>query len=125
MDSSSDSIIVSNYAYLTFEDKKRNDQMFLNFVGSTNQECVRDITKESSILIAPSSRVSSCLDATRGGNASSLSLKAGYDAWPGKNMNDFLMVPCEQNTWRNHIESDADKSCSVRHQMFMNLTKKR
>jgi hypothetical protein len=65
---------------------------------------------------------------TRAGNAKEcrpLDNMAGYDNINSvPSMNEYLMVPCRVNTFRNHLECDQNKCCSVRHQLFMNHTKR-
>jgi len=127
----SDTIHCNNYAYLVFQHKKDNDEIFINRMSKTVPHCVRPIDDESKLWSgSKSSRIPSCDPdiMNRGGNAPSKSphcIKAGYQAWPSRNPNDFLLIPCETNTWRNYVDCDAKKCCSVHHQMFGNVTKRK
>ena len=60
---------------------------------------------------------------TRGGN--------DYSCFPEKmpcftmDTSEFLMTPCHENTFQNHLVCDENKCCSLRHQMFNNITKRK
>ncbi len=134
MQYSSDQFICNTYAYLTYEHKKGNDRIFMNQMTSPQPICPRNVSAESEMWLSNkfSARVKTCTPEimTRGGNAlvpPGSAVKAGYPAWPVPNghPNDFMLNPCQSNTWRNHIESDDEKACTVKHQMFMNCTKRK
>jgi len=127
----SDSIQCNNYAYLVFQHKQDNDTIFINNMTKVVPHCVRPIDNETKLWSGSvSSRVYTCEPEVmnRGGNAPQEPppcLRAGYNAWPSSHPNDFLLYPCKKNTWRNYVSCDSDKCCSIHHQMFDNVTKRK
>lgn len=101
---------------------------FLQQLGKTQPVTLRDVDRETGFLQGQSTRTF-CNEATntRGGNAVPCKDSAciGYKCYTPYHMHDWLLTPCVDNTFRNHIECDDDKCCSIRHQMFMNITKRK
>ncbi len=127
----SDSVQCNNHAYSVFKHKQENDSIFINNMTKVLPHCVRPIDDESKLWAgSQSTRIYTCTQdmMIRGGNAPNIPppcLKAGYKTWPSRHPNDFLLYPCETNTWRNYIDCDASKCCSIHHQMFDNVTKRK
>lgn len=126
----SDSMMCSSYADLVFHHKKDNDGIFLNHMTTTVPLCVRSVCDEYYLWTdSLNSRKYECTSAimTRGGNytCKEKNIMTGYNAFPNKVPNDFLLVPCPSNTFRNHVDCDENKCCSVNHQLFNNWTKRR
>lgn len=126
----SDFMLCNSYAALVYDHKRANDEVFTNIICRDRPVCVRDIDKESRLWMeTKNSRVKTCTDdiMNRGGNATfpTAHINAGFSAWPDVNANDFLLNPCRENTWKNHLHADDEKLCSIKHQMFMNITKRR
>lgn len=125
----SDQILCNNYASVVYEHKKQNDDVFLNIITQPRQYCARAIDRESSFNISESSRQKKCTDdiKTRGNNATCFEkpkIQVGYDAFPNKVQNDYLLVPCPRNTFQNYVVQNKEKGCSVHHQLFNNMTRR-
>ncbi len=122
----SDHMICNNYAALTFQHKYDNDTIFINQISKGAPRCIRPLDDESRLWISQNPRMCDW-DTLRmlQNKKENTPIKAGYDAYPDVNKNDFLMIPCKQNTFKNHIECDDNKCCSVNHQLFENITRRR
>jgi hypothetical protein len=127
----SDHMICNTKSLLTFEHKKTNDQLFYQQMGNTQRVHLRDVEREYSLLtdsLNPKLYVCNNSIDSRGGNAISCDragICQGYNCYNAYHMNDYLLIPCKENTFVNYVDCDNNKCCSVRHQMFMNITKRR
>jgi hypothetical protein len=127
----SDNMICNTRAHNTYKHARENDGVFLQRMNNTQATSIRDLDLEHRLRIATQDpRKYVCSDAikTRGLNASRCGdnkpFCQGWSCYTNYHLDEFLLTPCKTNTWRNHIECDEDKCCSVHHQMFMNHTKR-
>ena len=125
----SDTMICNTKAFATFYNKKQNDLAFYYGVFNTVPTPWLDIDIDSKLKVSgrdPRECVLSRATMTRGGNAVTC-LPERTPCTPERvwNTRDFLMDPCRENTFRNHVVCDAEKCCSMRHQLFMNMTKRK
>jgi hypothetical protein len=132
----SDDIRCNNINFLRFKDKKQNDTMFcMRMNGCTVPKEPKNIDNESKLWRG--SRGANCslpYYLTRGGNSKKCPTPVtetrkdaivGYDNFESAySLNNYLMVPCKQNTFRNYVQCDNEKCCSIRHQLFMNVTRR-
>lgn len=130
----SDNILCNNLNYFDFYQAKDNNQAFCWQM----QGCVLPGDKmiDSETHLWRGKKEDDCtigLFETRGGNAkdptcgkkvNKIDVAAGYDNYTANSLENYLLVPCKQNTFRNYVNCDQNKCCSIRHQMFMNLTKR-
>lgn len=128
----SDIMVCNTKANLTWKHKKENDMIFFKQMGGTVPTKIRNVEAEFFLKTCDNNpRKYVCNDNinTRGGNAivscPDLSICQGYNCFTDNHMGEYLMIPCKTNTYRNYIECDNDKCCSVHHQMFDNMTKRR
>lgn len=113
--------------------RKENDSLFLQRMNNTQPSQLRNFDEEFALFtdsIDPKKYICNEAINSRGGNAvfcakKGQALVGGYENYTSYHLNDYLMVPCKQNTWRNHIECDKDKCCSILHQMYDNVTKRK
>ena len=122
----SDAILCNNIEFLQFKHKKETDLNFMNSFKVSTPCGIRDVSKEYKLWTETfGTKVATCdeIIMTRGGN------NHGYngDFQPDVNNKacEYLMNPCQKNTFRNHLVEDTEKVCSLRHQMFNNNTKRR
>lgn len=127
----SDSMICNTKALMTFNHKKENDILFYNQMGNVQPTQLRDFDAEYELFTnTMNPRLYTCnpyVDA-RGGNAFQAperTMCQGYQCYNSYHMQENLLVPCKENTFQNYVDCDNDKCCSVRHQLFMNVTKRR
>ena len=126
----SDAIQCNNYAKTLFDMKKTNDAIFAQqFNMPQPTGCINRCEELKLWTNTFTSRAPNCDEfiMTRGNNLTHKPMQhcAGYQCYPQRGKSEFLMIPCPQNTWNNHLEQDDTKICSVRHQMFNNVTKRR
>jgi hypothetical protein len=125
----SDAMICNTKAYATFYHKKQNDLSFYQSVFNSTPKPWLDIDTDTLLKMGgrdPRECLLSPAMLSRGGNAVSCRperLPCGPERF--KDTRDFLLDPCPDNTYRNHVVCDAEKCCSVRHQTFMNVTKRK
>jgi hypothetical protein len=129
----SDNILCNNTRYYDFYNKKQNDLALCWQLNGCSLPADKNIDFETRLWRGSSDDCRYGVMWTRGGNAKDPSCKkkhtqidvlAGYDNYTSSSLNDYLLIPCKQNTFRNYISCDDNKCCSIRHQMFMNLTKR-
>lgn len=127
----SDHMICNTKSARTFKHRKENDLMFYAQVNNAYGPPSRNMEHEFSILTGTDPRVCTLTPhiASRGGNLVSKCpdqlFCQGYSCFTPYYMPDYLMIPCTENTFRNYVVCDENKCCSLRHQMFMNLTKRK
>lgn len=129
----SDTMVCNTRANNIYKQRKENDTLFLQQMNNTQPTRLRDFRAEFDLLSAAMNpRKYTCNDAilSRGANVTSCGLNqdvcVGWDCYNAPyHAGDFLMYPCKDNTWRNHIECDATKCCSIKHQLYMNNTKRK
>lgn len=127
----SDSIVCNNRAYLGWKYTKMNDTLAQQRFQGTLPTGIRDIDTESHLWTStmnPREYVCSPMVTSRGRNDMTCKpdeFYQGYDNFNGRSLSDYLLIPCKENTFRNHIECDSDKCCSIRHQLFCNMTKRK
>lgn len=121
--SQSDSMICNSKAFATFKNKKQSDLSFYYSIDN-KVDSPLPYTNDSAFMIPQDTRMCVMTNGImmRGGN--------GYSCLPDKmscftrDTSAFLLDPCPENTFQNHIVCDDDKCCSLRHQMFNNITKR-
>lgn len=125
--SRSDQLLCTNSAFLHYKDKKQNDGLFMQQMSRPRDMCLRDIDKENRFFITPSSREYTCspMMASRGGNVGCEPEVKCPKLYTNYNMNEFLLVPCPKNTYKNYLVFDDTKMCSKTHQLLNNWTKRR
>ena len=130
----SDNIICNNMKYYDFYGKKKDDLAFCWQMHNCNRLPEKVINDET--MLWRGHKEKNCdlgYMKTRGGNIKEYLCKemkkpmgpAGYDNYNAQSLQDYLLVPCKQNTFKNYINCDDKKCCSIRHQMFMNHTKRK
>lgn len=130
----SDNIVCNNLNYFDFYHRKGNDHAFCWQMQGCMLPGEKAFDKETHLWRGK--KEDDCtigLFETRGGNAKAMTCEkslinieqaAGYDNYNANSLTEYLMVPCRQNTFRNYLNCDDKKCCSIRHQMFMNHTKR-
>lgn len=127
----SDVIACKARAYNIYKHRKENDIMFLQQFANPQPVGIRDIRDEFSLLTAaldPRKYICNDMILSRGGNADYCDKEPfcqGYKCYSQYHLNEFLMTPCKYNTWRNYVDCDDTKCCSVHHQMYDNWTKRK
>jgi len=125
----SDSMICNTKAHNTFQHKKQNDLIFYNAISDKIGIPMRDVDSELLLWKGRDPRECSLTSSvtSRGGNAKTCdtNICQGYTCFQPAYLDEFLLEPCKENTFRNHIVCDETKCCSLRHQLFMNITKRR
>lgn len=126
----SDYILCKNIQDLQFKHKRENDVKFMSLLSKPLPCCIRDVNEEYKIWTDTfKTRTPNCSEiiATRGGNNKKSGVDkqcGGYECYQGKYNNNFLLLPCKENTFQNYLVEDNEKICSVSHQMFNNMTKR-
>lgn len=122
----SDAMLCRNVENLQFKHKRETDVSLMNTFRPAVPCRIRDVQQEYKLWTETfGTRPATCdeMIMTRGGN------NHGYHGGFNpelKNKNcEFLMDPCSQNTFKNHLVEDDVKTCTLRHQMFNNITKRR
>lgn len=130
MDQQSDAMICNTRANNVYKHALENDALFLQRMNNSMPTRLRDFDREFDMMSASMNpRKYTCTDSimSRGANVTTCNKQTfgvGWDAYTPYHLNDYLLVPCKDNTWVNHIECDDDKCCSVKHQMYMNHTRR-
>jgi hypothetical protein len=125
----SDNMICNNVAYNAYKWKKQNDLIFykqmdmpqnINFMD----RCIEDnMRKNNSRECEASQRIFE-----RGGNSTNCEPKhfaGGFQNYNKYHLNQFMITPCPVNTWKNWLVQDDKKTCTKRHQFYMNVTKRK
>ena len=125
----SDAILCNNLTYHDYLHRRGNDRAFCWQMNACFLPAKKPVDVESRLWKKEKGAMCGDIMNTRAGNAKDcwppLDNMAGYDNINSvPSMNEYLMVPCRVNTFRNHLECDQNKCCSVRHQLFMNHTKR-
>lgn len=124
----SDYMLCTNTAHLHYNDRKFNDGLFVQQMSKTRPMCVRNIDTENSLFVTPSTRVATCQNSllVRGGNSINCEpSRPCPKLYTNYNMNEFLLVPCPRNTYKNYLVFDDKKTCSKSHQILNNWTKRK
>lgn len=128
----SDAMVCNTRANNLYKQYHENDAMYLQQMNNSQPVRLRDFQREFDLLSSSMNpRKYTCSEAiaSRGANVTSCdkdkSVCVGWDCYAPYYSRDFLLMPCKENTWRNHVECDDDKCCSVRHQLYMNITKRK
>lgn len=125
----SDAMICNNHMERQCKYNAMNNQAFMQQMSNPQATTLRDINMETKSFIGMDTRVY-CNDLIniRGKNALVPCINKrpcmGYECYTPFHINEYLLIPCKENTYRNHLVCDDDKCCSLRHQMFMNVTKR-
>lgn len=121
----SDAMLCRNIEYLQFQHKRQTDQNMMGAFYPSVPCGIRDVSREYKLWTETfGTKVATCDETimTRGGN------NHGYYRYnpdvTNKNC-EFLLDPCPKNTFKNYLIQDHEKICSLRHQTFNNVTKRR
>lgn len=125
----SDSMICNNVAYNQFHWRKGNDLMFYHKMNAPQNMYMMDRCEEDNMRRG-FSRVCEVSKRMfeRGGNSTECEPKhfaKGFQNYNKYHLNEWMMAPCPENTWMNYLVSDDEKTCTKRHQIFMNVTKRK
>lgn len=125
----SDAMICNHVAYNQFQWRKANDLMFYWKMGAPQNAHIMDRCKENKMRMG-FSRACEVSDRIfeRGGNNTECEPKhfaKGFLNYNNYHLNEWMIVPCPENTWKNYLVSDKEKTCSKRHQIYMNNTKRK
>ena len=128
----SDEFLCYHIQNLQFKHKTENDKAFMHAFPWSLPHVVRDVDCEFKLLTESyGTRKASCDDAirTRGYNVTKPLTDGkkcvGYDCFDKKYSCDFLLDPCQTTGPPTHLVQDEKKICSMRHQLFNNVTKRR
>jgi hypothetical protein len=127
----SDDILCNNMRYYNFYAKLKDDRAFCHQMQNCYLPSQKEIDAETKLWRGKKGMDCSIgYHLTRAGNSKTPSCKppyksyAGYDNYNNESLEEYLMIPCKQNTFRNYVACDNNKCCSIRHQLFMNNTKR-
>lgn len=131
----SDAMICNNRVENAYKYNRMNEVLLRQQLGQTQPTQLRDIDAESSKWKGLETRVyCNSLINSRGTNANKPCVDdmpcVGYNCYTPFHMSEHALVPCQTNTFRNYVACEADgldnpKCCSVHHQIFMNVTKRK
>lgn len=128
----SDVISCNTRALLGFQHTKMNDAILMQRFRSTAPNKLRDVEAEHRLqkeIFKAKEYTCTPMIQARGGNAIACTddsmLRQGYKNYTPYNMSEYLLVPCKENTFRNFVDCDEDRCCSVHHQLFDNMTKRK
>ena len=128
---SSDHILCNNRAFLGWKYSRDNDLILQQRFQGTLPTSIRDIELESHLFkdtMNPKQVLCTPMINSRGGNYKVCkpdTVCSGYQCFKPVAMRDYLVIPCTENTFKNHVECDDSKYCTIRHQLFMNNTKRK
>lgn len=126
----SDVMVCNSRAHNIYKHHQENDAIFLQRMNNPQPTSLKNTRLEFNLQTdSLNSRKAECTPFInkRGGNAIpclSYTSCQGYKCYSEYHLNDFLLIPCKENTWRNYIECDDNKCCSVLHQMYDNHTRR-
>lgn len=120
-------MICNSRAYNVYKDQRTNDALFLQQMGNTQPTALRNVRQDYKLKVGANVYVCNEAMRTRGGNFTGCEgqFAQGYANYTKYHLNDFLLAPCQTNTWRNHIACDDDKCCEIKHQLYDNWTKRK
>lgn len=126
----SDQMICNNRAEMWFKANKYNYDIEFQQFNNTRPIEIRNINIENMTRYAGSERnICNELINARGGNGiicDNLKPVVGYSYFSDARMKDYnTLKPCKTNTFRNYVDCDDNKCCSIHHQLFMNNTKRK
>jgi hypothetical protein len=122
----SDAILCRNVENLQFQHKKETDGSFMNAFFPSVPCGIRDIREEYKLWTETfGTRPATCDEniMTRGGN--NHGYYGGFNPDILNKNCELLLDPCSQNTFKNYLVGDDKKICSLKHQTFNNITKRR
>lgn len=127
----SDDMQCNNIEYLQFSHKRENELMFMAPLSKPLNNQIRNVTSEYDMWTQTfTSRVPTCTEAIafRGGNnripIAPNKLCAGFSCFGDAYTQEYVVVPCKKNTFKNYVVEDDKKICSSSHQLFNNMTKR-
>ena len=123
----SDTMLLTNHAYLQYKDLKQNDMLFQKHFSQTLPRCLKAIDRETEFRLLRSMKIPQCTPAitSRGGNTGREPLRPCPSIYSSYSLNEFLLVPCPTPTYKNFLVMDGDKVCTKSHQMLNNWTKRK
>lgn len=125
----SDAMICNSRAFNLYKDQKTNDLLYMQQMNAPQATQLKNLRHDYKLKVGTDPKLYICSEAmrSRGGNAAGCEgqFVQGYAYYTKYHLNDFLLAPCQTNTWRNHIACDQDKCCEIKHQLFGNWTKRK
>jgi hypothetical protein len=125
----SDHMICNNTAYNAYHWRKQNDLMFYKQMDMPQNSHLMDRCVEDNMRRGYSRECEvSKRIFERGGNSTNCEpqhFARGFQNYNKYHLNEFLITPCPDNTWKNWLVHDDKKVCTKRHQFFMNVTKRK
>lgn len=122
----SDAMLLNNHAYLQYKDMKTNDMLFRQQFSSAQPRCLKEIELENRVNL--SSRIPSCDQSiiSRGGNNRNCpGITKCPNIYSAHSLNEFLIIPCSKNTYKNYLVTDGKKVCTKSHQVLNNWTRRK
>lgn len=125
----SDTMICNSRAYNIYKDQHTNNTLFLQQMNQIQPTDYKNLRQEYKLHVGTNPRIYTCNQTmnTRGLNATGCEagFRQGYENYTRHHLNDFMLAPCQTNTWRNHVACDDVKCCQIHHQLFDNWTKRK
>lgn len=125
----SDTLLCGNIENLQFSHKRDNDLSYMYNLSRSMPNRIRNVGEEYQMWTQSfKTRVADCTDdiLKRGGNdvIPNLSQCGGYECFKPSYTNEYQIVPCKNNSFRNYLVNDLEKVCTSSHQLFNNITKR-
>ena len=125
----SDTLLCNNIENLQFSHKRENDLSYMYNLSRTMPNRIRNVSEEYQMWTQSlKTRVAGCSADVmkRGGNdvIPNLTQCGGYECFKPCYTGEYQMVPCKNNTFKNHLVNDDTKVCTTSHQLFNNVTKR-
>lgn len=125
----SDTVLCNNIENLQFAHKRENDLSYMYRLSRSMPNKIRNVSDEYQMWTQTfKTRVADCTDGilNRGGNdvKPNLTQCVGYECFKSPYTNEYQMVPCKNNTFKNYLVNDDMKVCTLSHQLFNNITRR-
>ena len=117
----SDTMICNSISYNMYNWKKNNDLMFIKQMSNPQKLNLIDTSKEDYLKRGNSRE---CVFTPEISSRGTNNIETVYSKEPCYKLDEYLMAPCQTNTWQNWMVEDNNKKCSKHHQFYMNLTKR-
>lgn len=126
----SDSMICNSVAYNAYNWRKQSDLVFYKQMSMPQNSHLMDRCVEDKMRLGFSRQCEMSTPIfTRGGNSKPQCgndhFAKGFLNYNNYHLGEYMIVPCPDNTWKNWPVQDDKKSCSKRHQFYMNVTKRK
>ena len=122
-------MICSYNNLIRLQENQKNKLLLRMFTDGCHIHHRYDIQTDSKLYSSQNDYDCVLLAKTRGGNAKDNNCTLddrsyiGYDNFNSYSLQEYLLVPCKQSTYRNEHTCDITKCCSAKHQLFNNITK--